>query len=771
MSLLQGFDKTTGLFLALFIAAFLPLTLQAQVTVTVGDVAASVGQEVDVPVLLSGVEAGIGVNSFQITVTSDNAGVVVVRPDAGSANFHIATGSLAQSFTVSSNDANGRIGGFTSSNNAFTGSGTLIFIRMKATAAVSATISLNDFKLNSGNPAHTPTVPSFTFDATGGGGNNTPIANDDSFAMQEDTALRETAPGLLSNDADADSDALTAAVETDPNNGSVSLAANGSFVYIPSTDFSGTDTFTYVANDGTVNSSAATVTITVTAVNDAPVAQNGAASTSTGDAVLITLVATDAEGDALTYEILAPTIQGGVSAVSGNQVTYTPNTGFTGSDNFVFRANDGTDNSNNATVTITVAGNNEPVAADETYTVEEDDVLSVSGAGGVLSNDTDGDSDPLTAVLLTTTSDGNLTLNPDGGFFYEPAVDFFGQDSFTYQASDGTAASNAATATITVTPTGNARIQVIHNAPDAAVDPADIYVDGDLFLFNAPYGQASPFVDHVDGTIQVTVAPNGAGLGAAVGTFAVTLEEDKAYVVIFGGSTSNGFEVHSIPNAQESTTNDRFEAFFFQGGPNLPTVDVVAVSDNLNSPGEVTVLGGAEFGDYTPYLPNVPGQYNFGIRTLGGSDVEVFRLNLAAGAGKTYAAVVGGLLSGSSYPLTMRAYDATGTAVTASVVTAVEPDNDLVPKTFLLRGNYPNPFNPRTNIQFDLPEAAEVGVRVTDLLGREMLSIPAQQMSAGTNLYIPVDAAELASGIYIYRVVARAAREMYVATGTMTLIK
>ncbi len=103
-----------------------------------------------------------------------------------------------------------------------------------------------------------------------------------------------------------------------------------------------------------------------------------------------------------------------------------------------------------ATVTVTVNDvNDPPVANNDTYSVDEDDTLNVS-APGVLDNDSDPDSDPLTAVLVGGPSNGSLILNTDGSFIYTPAAGFNGTDSFTYKANDGTANSNVATVTVTV---------------------------------------------------------------------------------------------------------------------------------------------------------------------------------------------------------------------------------------------------------------------------------------------------------------------------------
>jgi VCBS repeat-containing protein len=97
-----------------------------------------------------------------------------------------------------------------------------------------------------------------------------PTAADDTYTTDEDTALTAAAPGVLGNDSDLDGDSLSAVVDSGPAHGSLALNADGSFTYTPAADYNGTDSFTYQASDGSLTSSPATVSLTVTAVNDAP---------------------------------------------------------------------------------------------------------------------------------------------------------------------------------------------------------------------------------------------------------------------------------------------------------------------------------------------------------------------------------------------------------------------------------------------------------------------------------------------------------------------
>jgi len=108
--------------------------------------------------------------------------------------------------------------------------------------------------------------------------------------------------------------------------------------------------------------------------------------------------------------------------------------------------------SDTGTITITITDvpdNAAPVAVDDAYEMDEDTVLTIN-APGVLNNDTDADGDTLTAVLVAGPTNGTLTLNADGSFTYTPAPNFFGTDTFTYVANDGTSDSNIATVTLTV---------------------------------------------------------------------------------------------------------------------------------------------------------------------------------------------------------------------------------------------------------------------------------------------------------------------------------
>lgn len=106
-----------------------------------------------------------------------------------------------------------------------------------------------------------------------------------------------------------------------------------------------------------------------------------------------------------------------------------------------------------------------------------------------------------------------------------------------------------------------------------------------------------------------------------------------------------------------------------------------------------------------------------------------------------------------------------------SLVTSVEGTATEIPTEFALRGNYPNPFNPSTRIQFNLPERAQVTLQVLDLLGRKVIELPVRAFEAGANRTIELNAVNLSSGAYIYRVIAIGSERRFEKTGLMTLVK
>jgi VCBS repeat-containing protein len=289
--------------------------------------------------------------------------------------------------------------------------------------------------------------------------NDPPLALDDSYTVAEDVLLNIPAPGILSNDTDPEGRSLSASKVSDPTHGSLILNSNGEFTYSPASNYYGPDSFTYVANDGQLSSNVATVNITVTPVNDAPVANSQTKTVAEDGSTVIVLTGADVDEDALTFTVVTQPAHGTLSGLPPS-LTYTPNPDYSGSDSFTFKISDGQVDSNVAMVSITVTPvNDAPVALSDVFSVNEDTVLSVTTLG-VLINDQDADGDVLSALLVSNVDHGTLTLNTNGGFIYIPSKDYNGSDSFTYFANDGQANSNPATVTLIVNPINDAPVVV-----------------------------------------------------------------------------------------------------------------------------------------------------------------------------------------------------------------------------------------------------------------------------------------------------------------------
>jgi hypothetical protein len=308
-----------------------------------------------------------------------------------------------------------------------------------------------------------------------------PLALDDGYSTNEDTLL--TIPssgvfGVLDNDLDLDLDPLTASVLTGPSNGVLSMNPDGSFTYDPNSDFNGIDTFTYEACDPggpTPLCDSATVAITVSGSPDAPVALDDSYSldedaTLTVDAAddptpPLGLLDNDSDGDNLpptpanfgltvtTAPISGPSHAQSFNLSPDGSFTYQPAADYNGPDSFVYEVCDPTLLCDTGTVNLAVNPVNDlPVAYDDPgYVVARNGDLTVVPAAGVLSNDSDADGDPLSAVIDSNPGhDRQFSFNTDGSFSYSPVPPYVGIDTFTYHAFDGLGSSNLATVTILV---------------------------------------------------------------------------------------------------------------------------------------------------------------------------------------------------------------------------------------------------------------------------------------------------------------------------------
>jgi VCBS repeat-containing protein len=423
------------------------------------------------------------------------------------------------------------------------------------------------------------------------GGNTPPVAANDSYSTNEDAPLTVTAlgtpNGVLFNDTDADGNTLTAvrpAGSTGPSNGVLSLNPDGSFTYTPNANFNGTDSFTYKAFDGTVNSAAfATVTITVNPVNDAPsftkganqtVLEDAAPQTVAGWATAISAGPTPDEAS----QTLAFTTSNDNNALFTVQpaiapngtLTYTPAANAFGVATVTVTlkddggtANAGVDTSAPQTFTITITGVNDAPSftkgADQSL-VEDAGAQSVPGWATAISSGPANESSQTVSFEITGNTNAALfsgapAVSSNGTLTFTPSPNASGSATVTLRAKDdgGTAnggvdVSPTQTFTITVAPVNDAPTftkgadqTVMEDAGSQTVagwatniskGPADESSQSLTFSVtgntNPTLFSAAPAVDPATGTLTYTAAPN------AFGTATITLELKD------DGGTANG---------------------------------------------------------------------------------------------------------------------------------------------------------------------------------------------------------------------------------------
>ncbi len=285
-----------------------------------------------------------------------------------------------------------------------------------------------------------------------------PAAIDDAYAVDEAGTLTIAAPGVAANDSDADGDVLTFSVVSGPANGTLTLNTDGSFTYTHDGGETPSDSFTYQVDDGFGGVDNAVVSLTVNPINDAPAAAGDSYVVIQGAALDVTAATgvlfndTDAEGDPLSVSVLTGPTNGTLSLNADGSFIYTHDNSLTVNDSFTYQVADGNGGIGTAAVNFTITmTNTAPVAAGESYNVDEGATLTVA-APGLIANDADSDGDPLTATLLTGPDNGTLTLNTDGSFTYNHDGSETASDSFAYQVADGNGGSAVATVMLAINP-------------------------------------------------------------------------------------------------------------------------------------------------------------------------------------------------------------------------------------------------------------------------------------------------------------------------------
>ena len=271
--------------------------------------------------------------------------------------------------------------------------------------------------------------------------NASPSAIDDTFEVKRNSQANVL--NVLSNDSDADGDALTI-TSVSGESGSITISGD-TLLYTPPAGFVGVETFTYEVSDGEVTATG-TVKVTVTAPLLQPA--DDALQTRRNQSAGVDVLANDTADLSLTVTSVSSPANGS-AVVSGGRISYTPNRDYVGQDSFTYTVTDEEGTSATATVSVDVAAyNRAPVAGDDERSTTGNAPLTID----VLANDSDPDGDALRVISISTTDTGNdkVTLLSDGRIRYVSHPGFCGDDTFEYTVADDFGGETTATVLVHV---------------------------------------------------------------------------------------------------------------------------------------------------------------------------------------------------------------------------------------------------------------------------------------------------------------------------------
>ncbi|WP_243558036.1 tandem-95 repeat protein [Priestia megaterium] len=337
---------------------------------------------------------------------------------------------------------------------------------------------------------------------------------------------------------DPDGGVLTYALQDPPTNGVAVVNGDGTFTYTPNENYTGNDTFTVLISDPSGAFIVTNVLVTVTPVNDAPVVPDYAFVINEDTSLNSQVVATDVDGNPLTYGLLAVPANGTVVVNPDGSYSYTPNENYTGVDSFNVVVSDGQGGTAISTITITIQPVNDPPVGPNEITIVTPEETPVTNQ--IVATDPDGE--VLTYTLQDPPTNGVAVVNGDGTFTYTPNENYTGNDTFTVLISDPSGAFIVTNVLVIVTPVNDAPVVpdyafVINEDTSLNSRVVATDVDGNPLTYGLLAGPANgTVVVNPDGSYSYTPNENYTGVdsfsvvvsdgqgGTAISTITITIQ-------------------------------------------------------------------------------------------------------------------------------------------------------------------------------------------------------------------------------------------------------
>ena len=736
--------RRTALWL-LAVHVLLPRAGIAQVDVSLPAVQADAGTSGLIPIEVTDL-TGLNVTSFQFTVVFD-ATVVDITGASNADALTEGTAPLVNTGTP------GQATVAWASATPLSGGGVLVYLEASYINVGTSALTFTQFDFNEGTPASNTTDGSVTVGTTG----NDPVAVTISGALSGNVGsnlsipvtvgdvtgrnvasfemVLEYDPAILRIDAVAQAGTLT---DGTPASANLDTPGQVSLVWASATPLSGEGTL--IAFEATLLA-AGTSALTLSSFKF-----NEGAPPATLQHGAVTVLA---DGQ---INVSMPT---GLSGSVGQQLLIPVETGDLSGRNVTAYSFTVTYNAANLTITgVSTSGtlSDGHAVVIDTGTAGQ---ATVSAAAGVAL----GGAGTLVHLVAELTGAGESTLNFS-----------------SFQFNDGNPAAVTSSGSVSVSgEAGPTFLQIIHNSPDAPA--VDIYINDVRQVDALAYGSATAFLELESPIIKLDVVDNQAPDNAnPITSSNVSLLGHPDYVAVinglYAGSGKQAIDLVVSEAQQEANDANTVGLLVFQGSPDAPPINVYIVDDTPAHNRIKTLAKSLGFGEAFLSTEFEPGVYNIEITQSNGPQVGVYRADLSRTGGAALLFMITGFMNPiiGQPELSVAVYAPDGRAIFLPISTDSEEEAGL-PASFRVRGNYPNPFNPATSIEFDLPEAARVTIDVFDMLGRHVLSLPEQQYHAGNRQTARLDASELASGTYVYRVLAEGQRQRYASSQTMTLMR